>query len=45
MLNYNNETHAYATKIQNYFSRDYSWQNETDIPVKDDIVADNWAKN
>jgi len=24
----------------------YCWQqNETDIPVKDDVVAENWTKN
>ena len=30
---------------QNYLKHDYYGQNENDIPIKDDTVAENWAKN
>jgi len=37
-----------ATKRQksyNYLSHDRRRQNENDIPIEDDIVAENWARN
>jgi len=30
---------------QNYLEHDCCRQNENDIPIKDDTVAENWAKN
>jgi len=39
-------THARKEqKSHNYLNRDSCWQNENDIPIKDDAVAKNWAKN
>ena len=32
-------------KSQNYLKHDCRRQNENDIPIKDDTVAENWAKN
>jgi len=37
-----------ATKgqeLQNYLKHDCCRQNENDISIKDDTVAENWAKN